>query len=336
MRTRPGYDASRRATSAVCAIFALAACLELAAPGTAAGDEVAPPAEGTAAATALALLAYNRELCDGIAGRLVVHWRSLGAAPETQLETMRQWVVDTELSNLASARAASDLVGSFLRRVNDEAGGPTGAALERLHVLEVELCDTVAYPNDSREAFEAEVATILDRVEQEEAELGRLLVVPEQTLETALAPYLGHVQLAGIEAEGEYRDYLDSLKPPPELPTLQDLMEAWHRGYSQAVLPTKQALGRYLGGRRANDSKVIRTACREILAAVIPLLRDQRALEAPFPKVVKPLRRAFNELKTMASECTAGRSREMEHHYQEMQYQLAAAARVLAEFQLKP
>ncbi len=302
----------------------------------AAQDNVAPPAPGTAAVTTLALLSYNRELCDDIAGKLVIHWRGLGSSPKAQLETMRQRVVNRDLSTLASARAASDLVEGFLPQARKEAGGKTGDALGRLHDLVVELCDTVAYPDGSQATFEAGLAEILDRIESEQTELGRLEVVSEDALEKALAPYLGHVQMAGVEAEGEYRDYLDSLKPPPELPTLQDYMEAWHRGYAQAVLPTKQALGRYLQGRRANDPAMIRTACREILAAVIPLLRNDRALKAPVPAVVKPLHRAFTELKMMASQCTAGRSREMETHYREMQIQLAEASGVLAEFTLKP
>ncbi len=323
----------RRTASAACAL-ALAGVL-VAAPG-AAEDDAAPPATGTAAATTLALLSYNRELCDDIAGKLVNHWRGLSSSPEAQLEAMRRRVVDREISTLASARSASDLVDRFLPQVRQETNRKTGDALERQHDLVVELCDTIAYPNGTQESFEAELAVILDRIESEQAELGRLEVVSESALESALAPYLGHLQMAGVEAEGEFRDYIDSLKPPPQLPSLQDHMEAWHRGYAQAVLPTKQALGKYLGSRRANDATMISTSCREILAAVIPLLRNERALGAPLPAVTKPLRRAFTELKMMASHCTAGRSREMETHYREMQAQLAAASGVLAEFTLKP
>ncbi len=301
-----------------------------------ADDTVAPPATGTAVMTTLALLRYNRELCDGIAGKLVIHWRGLGSSPAAQLETMRKLVVDSELSNLASARAASDLIESFLPRVREEARSKIGEALKRLHVLEVELCDAVAYPSGTQEQFEAKLASTLDQIESEEAELGRLMEVKDDALQSALGPYLGHVQIAGIEAEGEYRDYLDSLKPPPELPTLKDHMDAWHRGYAAAVLPTKQALGKYLRGRRDNDSVVIRDSCREILTLVIPLLRDNRVFKAPAPEVFKPLNRAFVELKQMASECTAGRSREMELHYKEMQVQLSSAAGLLAEFSLRP
>ncbi len=324
-------DAGRAAVLAT--ILGLAAILALPA---AAGDAVPPPPAGKAAQTALALLNYNRELCDGIAGRLVAHWGKLGSSPQAQLETLRQRVVNRELSSLASARAAADLVEGFLPRIKDEAEGETFAFLERIHRLEIELCDTVAFPDGSREEFETELAKILDRIEGEEAELGRLLVVPEDQLGSARAPYLGHLLKAGVEAEGEYLDHLESLKPPPELPTLQDLMNAWHQQYAPAVVPTKQALGKYLAGRRANDPKLIRTACREISAAVIPLLRNHRVFEAPAPKVGPALRRAFWELKSMASQCSAGRSRETETHYLEMQTELSQAAGLLAEFSLKP
>ncbi len=334
MRYRSDRASCPCAAATACALV-LASSLLLAAPGFA-QDGVAPPPTGTAAATTLALLTYNRELCDGIAGKMVVHWRKLGSSTEAQLETMRQRVVNRDLSTLASAREASDLVKSFLPRVREEAARKTGDTLERLHALGVELCDTVAYPRGGLGTFEDQLAAILDHIEGEEAELGRLLVVSEDALKKALAPYLGHVQMVGVEAEGEYRDYLDSLKPPPKLPTLQELMDAWHHGYARAVLPTKQALGRYLQGRRANDPAAIRTSCRQVLAAVIPLLRNERALKAPFPAVNKPLRRAFTELKMMASECTAGRSREVETHYKQMQAQLGAAAGLLAEFSLKP
>ncbi len=311
---------------------ALASIL-LAAP-SAANDDVAMPAAGKAAETVLALLGYNRDLCDGIAGRLVSHWHGLGSKPAAQLENVRQLVVERELSNLASARAASDLVERFLPRVREEAGSETGATLERLQALEVELCDTVAYPDRGLEGFEVELAELLDRIEREEAELGRLLVVPEE--ESALGPYLGHVQMAGVEAEGEYRDHLDSLKPPPTMPTIEDFMNHWHHGYSQAVLPTKKTLARYLQARKANDASQIRIACREILAAVIPLLRNDQVFESPDPRITKPLRQAFREIKQMATECTAGRSRETETHYRKMQTELAAASALLTEYSLRP
>ena len=310
----------------------------LAAPCAAQDDVDAPmPPAGKAAETVLALLTYSREQCDGIAGKLVTAWRRLSSSPATQVETMRQWVVDHELSTLASAREASDLVqDQFLPRAREEASRDVADYLGRLQVLMVELCDTVALPSGPREAFESEVAEILDQVDRQETELGSLLPVSEEDLKSALGSYLGNVQLAGVAAEGEYRDYLDSLKPPPKQPTFQELMEAWHGGYSRAVMPTKQALGKYLRSRQNNDSAQIRLSCREILAVVIPLLRDERALEAPLPAVGVALRAAFSELRSMATECTAGRSREMEVHYRKMQVKLADAAGHMAEFSLTP
>ncbi|MCP3960175.1 MAG: hypothetical protein GY719_20210 [bacterium] len=319
-------------------VISWAVCALLGLPLTARAqtDDVPDPTDGKWALTTLALLEYNRELCDGIAGKVLAYWSGLSAGPDAQLDSVRRYVVDRELSNLAIGRAASDLVYDFLPDVAAEAGSETGSTLTRLYGLQVQLCDSVAYPKSGRDEFEAEVRRLLDRIEREGAELGRLLVAPEDVLDDALLPYLGHVQMAGVEAEGEYRDYLESLKPPPALPTLQDLMQAWHRSYARAVGPTKQALARYLQGRQKNDGPLIRTACRELSAAVIPLLRNERVFEAPADGVHEPLQRAFVEIKLLASECSAGRSREMETHYGAMQQQLGAASRVLAEFSLRP
>ncbi len=317
-------------------LAAAAAVIAAVTAAAAAAQAVPAPPAGRAAETALALLDYNRELCDGIAGKVVAYWNGLQASPDAALEAVRRFVVDRELSNLASGRAASDIVEAILPRVREESGHETAGALERLQRLEIELCDTVAYPDASRGGFQDELRRILDRIEQERSELGRLLVVSDDALASALGPYLGRIQLAGVEAEGEYRDYLDSLKPPPELPSHQELMEAWHRRYAPAVRPAKQALARYLQGRRSNDVGLIRRSCREISAAVIPLLRQKQVFEAPVDGISRPLFRAFVELKQMAAECGAGRSREVESHYGEMQKQLALASRRLAEFSLRP
>ena len=339
MRLEPSQPIglARRLAGAPVAV-GLAACALLVPPPEvwAQADEVPDPATGTWASTTVALLDYNRELCDGIAGKVVDYWRGLSASPAAQLESVRRYVVNRELSNLAAGRAASDIAEGFLPRVSEEAGSATAASLERLHEMQVELCDKVAYPNTTREKFEAELSTLLDRIEREGSELGRLLVVSEEVLDSAVSPYLRHIQMAGVEAEGEYSDYLESLKPPPVLPTRQELMEVWHRSYAQAVHPTKQALGKYLRSRRQSDSRLIRTACRELSAAVIPLMRKDDVFKAPERGIFKPLRSAFLEIKQLAVHCSAGRSREMKSHYDEMQKQLAAASQVLAEYSLKP
>ncbi len=306
-------------------------------PPTTAQDGVSDDASGRSGEAALALLNYNRNTCDGIAGKVVAYWRGLSAAPPADLEAVRDYVVQRQLSDLAQSREAADIVEQLLPQVRQEADRETTASLERLHRMMVNLCDTVTYPKTSLPEFEDELRRMLDRIEQEEAELGRLLVVPPEVLESALGRYLGRIQLAGVEAEGEFRDYLESLKPPPREPTLQERMEAWHGRYAQAVLPTKQALGRYLQGRKASDTTLIRTACREISAAVIPLLRQQEhVFKSPIGPLQKPLHRAFVEIRLLATECGAGHWREVESHYGEMQTKLAIASGILAEFSLRP
>ncbi len=297
-------------------------------------DDLANLSDAERAKAAIALLHYNRELCDRIAGKVIAYWGGLAASPEAELEAVRKFVVSRELSGLAQSREAADIVEEVLEDLRGDK--ETRASLKRLQSLEIELCDTVAYPKKSRGHFEDELARTLDRIEQEESEIGRLLVLSKPQRDSAIAPFLERIQLAGVEAEGEYRDYLESLKPPPRLPTQQELMAAWHKKYAAAVLPTKQALGKYLAGRQANDPAKIRTACREISGAVIPLLRKTKVFVAPEEKIHKPLYRAFVEIKLMASECVAGHSREREEHYSAMQTQLANAAGLLARFSLRP
>lgn len=315
-------------------LLALGLCVSAAAPAQT--DDLPRMTPAERAESVVALLHYNRELCDRIAGKVIAYWNGLSASPEAELEAVRQLVVSRELSNLAQSREVADVVEDLLTELDGESDRETLASLGRLQKLEVELCDTVAYPKESRQRFEDDLATTLDRIEQEESELGRLLVVSAAQRESALAPFLARIQMAGVEAEGEYRDYLESLKPPPQQPTQQELMEAWHRQYSAAVQPTKQALGKYLAGLRASDSTQMREACREISAAVIPLLRRKQVFEAPFEKVTRPLYRAFVEIKQMAAECVAGHSREREEHYSAMQTQLANASGLLARFSLQP
>jgi hypothetical protein len=317
-------------------------------PGLAAQDgEVPPPPPGRAAHATLALLHYNRDVCDGIAGKVVGHWRGLDGSPEAQEEAVRDLVTDRDLlSQLAAGRAAGDIVRDLLPRTREEAGSETGATLERLSGLVKELCDTVALPTAPREGFEERVADLLDRIEREEGELGRLLVVPEAELEKALEPYLTPIQIAGFEAENEYLDYLESQKEKPQAPTLTELMHRWHREYSREVLPTKQALGKYLKARQANDSRGMAGACKEILEAVIPLLRDGEIFKIPTPllpasrgvemRTLPPLHKAYQEIRDMAIACRNGRTREVIVHLEEMQRQLRAAAGHLGEHGLAP
>ncbi|MEM7587198.1 MAG: hypothetical protein AAF560_27660 [Acidobacteriota bacterium] len=307
--------------------------IALAAPAAADNAGVDVP-RGRFGEAVVALLNYNRETCDGIAGKVVSYWS--GSSSPDDVESVREYVVQRHLSELAQSREAADLVEKLMPRVREEADRETSSSLVRLHEMEVELCDTVAYPNGTRQEFEDELRRLLDRIEQEEAELGRLLVVPPDRLQSAMDLFLSRIQLAGVEAEGEYRDYLESLKPPPREPTLQERMDAWHSVYAPAVLPTKQALGKYLQGRKANDNKLVHSACREITAAVIPLLRSEQVFHAPIGPLRQPLKRAFVQIRLLATECVAGRWHEVEGHYTEMQTQLAIASGILSEFSLRP
>ena len=79
---------ARRLAGAPVAV-GLAACALLVAPPEvwAQADAVPDPATGTWASTTVALLDYNRELCDGIAGKVVDYWRGLSTSPKAQLES---------------------------------------------------------------------------------------------------------------------------------------------------------------------------------------------------------------------------------------------------------
>ena len=308
--------------------------------------EIPEPEPGFYAPTALALLNYNRRVCDDIAGRVAERWHQF---PEGTAETERriqEWVTESSLSDLAAGRAASDIVRDLLPQARSETDAETAGSLGRLHELETELCDTVALPLGPLEDFERRVDGLLERIQREEEELGRLLVVPEDILAKSLEPYLRPIQLAAFEAEAEYRDYLESLRPKPQGPTHQDLMVEWHRRYAAAAQPTKNALRDYLVARNANDTREMAKACREISAAVIPFLKQDDYFRIPVPQlpaskgykwvVLESLQRAYKEMRELAINCSAGRSRETVEHLQAMQEQLAEAAGYLARFSLQP
>lgn len=305
----------------------------LAAGAAVAAAQLPRPETGEWAQTTLALLRYNRELCDGIAGQIRNRWRNDGANSEN---TIRDFVLKSSLSDLAAARAAGDIIDRFLPRAKDEAGQETGASLGRLFELETALCDAVALPTGPRDDFDLKITQLLERIDLEEAELGRWLVLNEEILEQALEPYLVPIQIAGIEAEGEYLDYLESIRPKPKLPTRQELMVAWHQHYSQKVAKVKDALRRFLIGRQNNDAAVVRESCREIASSVIPVLRNDALFKAPDPSVEEPLHRAFVELRVLATHCIAARFRETDKQIAQVQKYLGYAAQRLAPYSLQP
>lgn len=305
------------------------------------------PAAGTYAPTALALLGYNKTICDGIAGDVLSYWRSLGASQADELgKVQNRLLQEDSLSDLAAGRFASDIIRSLLPRARRETDSETGAALERLYELETQLCDTVAFPNVPIDTFADTVQQLLDQIEREEEELGRLLVVPDTQLQSFLEPFLQPIQLAGFEAQNEYLDYLEGLKPKPKKITVQELMVQWHGNYSKAVEPTKLALGRYIKARQENDFRGMSTACREILAEVIPLLRRREVFSPPKqqipldrgiqPEFYSPLFEAYNSMRDMATHCAAGRSREVIESLTEMQEKLQVSATYLSKYSVRP
>ncbi len=309
------------------------------------GADVPKPPRGGASAAVLALLEHNRDLCDGIAGKAIGIWRRLGDSASAEGK-VRDRISRGQLSELAKGRATTDIIASLLPRTRAEAGAETSASLGRLHEHVKNLCDAVALPTAPRESFEAEVGDVLDRFERQREELGRLLVIPKDELEAALKPYLTAIQLAGFEAESEYQEYLESQKTKPAAKTLGQWMQEWHQGYTQATLPTKQALGKYLQARGGGDYGAMAQACKEVLAAVIPLLRDGQVFSLPVQlipvsrgfgqELYPPLQEAYEEIRLLAVDCSAGRSREVEVHFAEMQRQLGIAAGHLAKFKLAP
>ncbi len=116
-------------------------------------DDLPDSTSAQQAQAAVALLHFNRDLCDRIAGKVIAYWGGLAASPEAELEAVRRFVVNRELSGLAESREAADIVESLLDELRAESDKETSASLERLQHLEIELCDTVAYPKDSREHY---------------------------------------------------------------------------------------------------------------------------------------------------------------------------------------
>lgn len=315
--------------------LALATLVTSAAPGQGAGGSgrVPEPAAGQSAPTTLALLHYNRDRCDQIAGDVLAFWSRNSRGGE---QAARDHVLHASVADLAAARAAGDLARRFLLRAKEESNLETGSSLERLARLQTELCDLVALPTAPYATFEAAVRGLGERIEREEAELGRLLVVPEDALRRALDPYLVPIQLAGVAAEGELIDYLNSLKKEPEPPTLAELMTAWYQVYSPGVQSVKTALGKVLGARRTSDRAQLSSGCRELSGAVVVVLDHPRLLRAPDERLNEPLRRAYQQMQRLAGHCTAGNFKEFDRSMREMQQELQTAAAVLGKYSLRP
>jgi hypothetical protein len=77
-------------------------------------------------------------------------------------------------------------------------------------------------------------------------------------------------------------------------------------------------------------------SCELAMAAVVPLLDDPVALEAPDPQVAKPLRAAFSELEAMAQACRDHETSETIIRLNTFERTLAQAAKALHAYSLEP
>lgn len=295
-------------------------------------------ADGQAAATSLALLDHQRNICDSIAGRVLSYWGGLGhLSDDDQQAAVREHVLEKQLADLAESRTTGDLIENTLRQASQENTSEGAASLSRLASLERELCDLVALPTAPRESFEGQIGDVLDRIEIERGELGRLVVIDEAVVEGALAPFLPHIQRAGIQAQGEYLAYLESIRPKPQGPTMLEVMQQWHRdSYVPGVAAVKQAFGLYLQARKQQNPREIGKTCRALSAKASALLRAEDVLEAPDDRIEPLLRPIYIEMRSLSTDCLAGRSREMQDHLVELQKKLADAAELLSRYGVQP
>lgn len=300
----------------------------------------APAAETSdqAVTTVLSLIRFKRSSCDLIAGRVLDQWQKSGGSVEVQEERARDYVLKSELSDLAASRAAADILARYLPRAKVGVDGETHATMTRLDSAVTTLCDTVALPTGPLAEFRARLSDVLARIEVEETELGRLLVIPgAAVLEAAIEPHLEEIQLAGLNAESEYQQYLESLRPKEAKATFTDKMREWHANtYLPAVTPSKAAWGKYLAAREKLDSRGMNTACRELSQALIPLLRDSTPFKGPDPKLEEPLRLAYVELRAMATHCTSGNSGQLNRHWTEFNARLQRLSETLQRYGLQP
>ncbi|MEM8930076.1 MAG: hypothetical protein AAGE94_02810 [Acidobacteriota bacterium] len=309
------------------------------APHAAATGEPPEPAAGDAPVATLALLYHQRDICDTIAGKVLENWPSAEMPVEQQAEAVQEYVLQRQLADLAAGRAAADLIDRFMPRAQQEAtSGETASSLGRLAGQVRELCDTVALPVAPREQFEARIRGHLDRVAVETKELGRLLLVDDdERIEAALQPYLFPIQVAGIEAQGEYLAYLEKIRPKPKGPTMAEQMQSWHRTvYTPTVTPTKRAFGAYLKARNSRDAKAMRETCRRLSSQVIQLLRDDAAFTPPDDRVAEALRRIYIDMRSLGPHCAAGREQEVQSQLGVIQGRLRDAASQLQRYGLGP
>lgn len=338
---------AQRFESQVCSIgvcsslLALAICLTgtVAVAQTARAESLPIPAAGKEAVTVLALIDYQFQGCELLSEGITTRWDRMAGSPEHQEQRIRDWILQSHTGEMASLRKAGDLAEELLDQVQPKIRREAGASLRRMAEHTGRLCDLVAVPVAPFESFQLETLETVEKIEREERELGRLVLSDEKRMAEAITPYLPTVQMAAVEAEGQYMDFLETEKPKePEGPTPAQLMQHWHDEiYAPATLPAKRALAAYLKAQRERN-RGVGSACRDLSRALIPILRDTSNVFAtvPDPAVIEPLRRAYAEMQALAVDCNAARVQRAQEHLDKTRFLLAEAAAVLAPYGIAP
>ena len=308
-------------------------------PQAALGASVPLPDAGKEAVTILALLDYQFEGCQQLSEGISTRWNRMAGTNEHQEQRIRDWILQSHTGEMASFRKAGDVADELLDQLQPKIRREAGASLRRMAEHSGRLCDLVAVPVAPFDSFQLEVLETVEKIEREVRELGRLVLSDDERKAEAIAPYLPGIQMAAVEAEGQYQDYLETEEPDePEGPTLTQLMQHWHQEvYRPAVVPAKQALADYLRAQ-AERNRGVGSACRDLSRAVIPILKDSSQVfaSAPDKKVVEPLRRAFVEMQALAVDCNAARVQQAQEHLVRTQGYLGEAAALLAPYGVKP
>lgn len=310
-------------------------------PSVHAQADIPKPAKGHWAQTTLALLQHSHDQCSSVGKRASTYWRQLsGGDAEAALD---RYMLTNVTADLMGARKARDIARGFLEGAKAEIDAVESKILDHLYAAETDFCDAVAQPEPPRADYESRIAEAEAKVETARNRLGVILLLTEDPRELAkelskeLEPYLDAIELAAELAKEQVLQELESQKPPPKLPTPQELMEDWHAGYQQAVAAAKTALHQYIESRRQNDSSALQTACKDLQDAVNPLLvEDLQVFRAPDGAVEKPLKAVYTAMRRIGTRCSAGQFKKADEAYAWMQEQLNRAAVVLAPYSLRP
>ena len=287
----------------------------------------------------MALLDYQFEGCHQLSEGIVTRWDRMAGSNEHQEQRIRDWILQSHTGEMASFRKAGDAADELLDRLQPQIRREAGASLRRMAEHTGRLCDLVAVPVAPFSSFQLEILETVEKIEREVRELGRLVLSDEKRKAEAIAPYLPTIQMAAMDAEGEYQDFLEAEEPEePKGPTKAQLMRHWHdETYTPAVLPAKRALGAYVSAQEKRN-RGVGSACRDLSRAVIPLLNEKSRIfpSAPDPVVVEPLRRAYVEMQALAADCNAARVKRAQEHLEAAQHYLMEAARLLAPYGITP